>query len=190
MGLLDVLMGKRKLAGPAEDRLFAISTAYVKFQTELGINTLGRAAIVFQPLATADFSSIVTDMEQVVRATSSDSGATVETSDDSYGYRWLIVRGTDLDSLVVGINAVSSALESGGYGERVLCAVFAFEDQQKQRLYWIYNYKRGLFYPFVPAEGQEQRNVEREFVLKAQVGSELPVEQEHERWFPLWGIPI
>jgi hypothetical protein len=68
--------------------------------------------------------------------------------------------------------------------------VFAFQDENKQRLYWIYNYKRGSFYPFVPAGGEQQRNVEREFVLKAQVGSELPVEQEHERWFPLWGIPI
>jgi hypothetical protein len=27
-------------------------------------------------------------------------------------------------------------------------------------------------------------------VLKAQVGSELPIEPELERWFPLWGIPI
>ena len=190
MGFLDVLLGRRKLAGPAADRLFAISTAYVKFETELGITTQGGAAIVFQPLATADFSSIVRDMEQVVQATSADSGTTVKTSDDSYGYRWLILDGQDFDGLVVGVNAVSSALESGGYGERVLCAVFAFQDEQKQRLYWIYNYKRGLFYPFVPAPGQEQRNVEREFVLKAQVGSELPVEQEHERWFPLWGIPI
>jgi hypothetical protein len=190
MGFLDVLMGKRKLAGPAPDRLFAMSTAYVKFETELGLSTLGRAAIVFQPLATADFSSIVRDMEEVVKATSSDSATTVESSDDSYGYRWLILRGQDFDGLVVGINAVSSALESGGYGERVLCAVFAFQDEHKQPLYWIYNYKRGLFYPFVPAPGDEQRNVEREFVLKAQVGSELPVEEEHERWFPLWGIPI
>jgi hypothetical protein len=190
MGFLDVLMGKRKLAGPAQDRLFAISTAYVKFETELGITSAARAAIVFQPLATADFSSIVKDMEEVVKATASDSATSVETSDDAYGYRWLILRGQDFDSLVVGINAVSSALEGGGYGERVLCAVFSFQDEQKQRLYWIYNYKRGLFYPFVPAPGEEQRNVEREFVLKAQVGSELPVEAEHERWFPLWGIPI
>jgi hypothetical protein len=190
MGFLDVLMGKRKLAGPAEDRLFAISTAYVKFETELGLKTQGKAAIVFQPLATADFSSIVKDMEEVVRATAADSSTAVKTSDDSYGYRWLILEGSDFDGLVVGINAVSSALEAGGYGERVLCAVFAFADEQGQRLYWIYNYKRGAFYPFVPAGGQEQRNVEREFVLQAQVGSELPVEQEHERWFPLWGIPI
>lgn len=190
MGFLDVLMGKRKLAGPADERLFAISTAYVKFETELNVTSAGRAAIVFQPLATADFGSIVKDMEEVVKATSSDSGTTVETSDDSYGYRWLILRGQDFDSLVVGIHAVSNALEGGGYGERVLCAVFAFQDEQKQPLYWIYNYKRGLFYPFVPAPGSEQRNVEREFVLKAQVGKELPVEAELERCFPLWGIPI
>jgi hypothetical protein len=190
MGLLDVLMGRRKLSGPAPDRLFAMSTAYVKFETELSITTAGRAAIVFQPLATADFSSIVKDMEQVVQATAADSGITMETDDDSYGFRWLILRGQDFDGLVVGINAVSSALEGGGYGERVLCAVFAFQDEHKQRLYWIYNYKRGFFYPFVPAAGEQQRNVEREFVLKAQVGSELPVEPENERWFPLWGIPI
>ena len=190
MGFLDVIMGKHKLAGPAPDRLFAISTGYVTLQSELGITTAGRAAIVFQPLATADFTAIVKDMEQVVQATAADSGITIETDDDSYGFRWLILRGQDFDGLVVGVNAVSGALESGGYGERVLCAVFAFQDEPKQRLYWIYNYKRGYFYPFVPAGGEQQLNVEREFVLKAQIVKELPVEPENERWFPLWGIPI
>jgi len=190
MGFLDVLLGKRKLAGPAPDRLFAMTTAYVTLETSLGITSRGAAAIVFQPLSTADFEGIVRDMEEVVRATSADSGTTVDSSDDRYGFRWLVLRGKSFDDLVVGINAVSSALEGGGYGERVLCAVFALEDAHKQRLYWIYNYKRGAFYPFVPAGGEQQRNTERELVLKAQIGSELPVEQELERWFPLWGIPI
>jgi hypothetical protein len=197
MGFLDALLGRRKLDAPAPDRLFAISTAYVKFETELGLTTRGAAAIVFQPLATSDFESIVSDMEEVVRATSADSGTTVETSDDSYGFRWLVLRGKDFDDLVVGINAVSTALEAGGYGERVLCAVFAFEDKRGRASYWIYNYKRGFFYPFVPAPGeagtttqQGSRDTERELVLKAQVGNELPVEPELERWFPLWGIPI
>ena len=190
MGLLDVILGRRKLAGPAPDRLFAISTAYVKFETELGVSSRGVAGIVFQPLSNADFQSIVSEMEQVVKGTASDSGTTVETSDDSYGFRWLVLRGKDFDDLVVGINAVSSSLEAGGYGERVLCAVFAFEDQQKRPLYWIYNYKRGAFYPFAPSGAAQEHDNERELVAKAQVGSELPVEPELERWFPLWGIPI
>ncbi|HTT30681.1 MAG TPA: hypothetical protein VMG37_19860, partial [Solirubrobacteraceae bacterium] len=164
MGFLDVLTGRRKLAQPAPDRLFAISTAYVTMETGLGIDTRGAAAIVFQPLSTADFESIVRDMEEVVRATASDSGTTVTSSDDTYGFRWLVLRGSDFDDLVVGINAVSGALEAGGYGDRVLCAVFAFEDSQKRRLYWIYNYKRGTFYPFAPATGNEQRDNERELV--------------------------
>ena len=192
MGFLDVLTGKRKLAKPAPDRLFAISTAYVTMETGLGTSTRGTAAIVFQPLATADFDGIVRDMEEVVKATATDSGSgtTVTSSDDRYGFRWLVLRGSDFDDLVVGINAVSTALEAGGYGERLLCAVFAFEDSHKRPLYWIYNYKRGMFYPFAPAGTGEQRDNERELVLKAQIGKELPVEPELERWFPLWGTPI
>jgi hypothetical protein len=67
--------------------------------------------------------------------------------------------------------------------------VFSFKDSKQRSLYWIYNYKRGAFYPFAPT-GAEQRDMEHELQLKAQIGSELPVEQELERWFPLWGAPI
>ncbi len=58
------------------------------------------------------------------------------------------------------------------------------------RIYWIYNYKRGAFYPFVPAPGTQARDSERELRLRAQVGAELPIEEELGRWFPLWDIPI
>ena len=69
-----------------------------------------------------------------------------------------------------------AGMQDAGYGERLLCAVFAFQDERARPLYWIYNYKRGYFYPFVPRSGGQDRDSERELVLKAQVGSELPVE--------------
>jgi hypothetical protein len=56
-------------------------------------------------------------------------------------------------------------------------------------VYFIYNYKRGYWYPFVP-KGAQERDGERELQIKAIVGDELPVEPQLERWFPLWGIPI
>ena len=190
MGFLDILRGKRELKKPAPDRLFAMSTAHVAMETGMGLHSAGKAAIVFQPLATADFEGIVRDMEEVVRGTGGDTGTTVEARDDEFGYRWMVLSDEDMEDLVVGVNGVSTAIQGGGYGERLLCAVFAFRDQRGGRVYWIYNYKRGAFYPFVPAGGAQQRDNERELRLKAQVGAELPVEADLERWFPLWGIPI
>jgi hypothetical protein len=190
MGFLDVITGRRKLAQPAADRLFAISTAYPALQESLGLSSGDGAAIVFQPLSSADFRAIVTETEQIVQATAGEGGARVETSDDSYGFRWVTLRGGEFDDLVVGINAVSSELQGGGYGDRLLCAVFPFTAEDGRRVYWIYNYKRGSFYPFVPTGREGERDNERELVLKAQIGPELPVEPELERWFALWGIPL
>jgi hypothetical protein len=102
----------------------------------------------------------------------------------------MILHDPELEDLAVGINAVNDALEINGYKDRVLCAVFAFKDANGKPLYLIYNYKRGSWYPFVPAPGDKQRDTERELQVKALLGSELPVEPELERWFPLWGIPI
>jgi hypothetical protein len=195
VGLRDILTGRHQVKGPAPDHLFAISTAYITLQTEHQIEPAGTAAIVFQALATSEFEATLRDMEEVVKATGSESGTSVSTEDDSYGYRWMVLRNAEgtpsVEDLAVGINAVSGSIEMAGHGERILCAVFAFADAKGQRIYFIYNYKRGFWYPFVPAPGSgQERSTERELQLKAQMASELPIEPEIERWFPLWGIPI
>ena len=115
----------------------------------------------------------------------------------------MVLRDSSVEDLAVGINAVSGSIETAGHGERLLCAVFAFKDAKGRPVYFIYNYKRGFWYPFVPAGGSSaststrpmasssnERATERELQLKAQMASELPIEPELERWFPLWGIPI
>ena len=191
MGFLDILTGGgRKLKQPAPDRLFAMATAAVTMELKLNLRSSRRAAIVFQPLATSDFDEVVGEMEEVLHGTGGDVGTAIEKSDDTFGYRWMILADDDFEDLVVGINGVSSALVGGGYGDRVLCAVFSFRDERDRPVYWIYNYKRGAFYPFCPTGGGQQRDTERELRLKAQIGAELPVEAELERWFPLWDIPI
>ena len=189
MGLFDVISGKRKLKQPAPDRLFAMSTAYVTLQTELELTSRGVAGIVFQALETSDFTEILRDMEEVVRASAADTGGQVETHTDTFGYRWMVLRDEDFEDLVVGVNAVGTAIQGGGYGDRLLCAVFAFQDAQARAVYFLYNYKRGTFYPFVPAGGKSRDN-ERELRLRAQLSHEMPFEAELERWFPLWDIPI
>ena len=192
MGFLDVLTGKRKLAGPAPDRLFAMSTAYVTLETELAITTpRARAAIVFQPLSTADFDSIVTrhggGRARHRRATAAPRSRPPTTATASAGWSSAATTST----ISWSASTPSAARWRPAATATASCAPCSpSQDAQQRPLYWIYNYKRGAFYPFVPAGGEQQRDNERELVLKAQIGAELPVEQELERWFPLWGIPI
>ena len=203
MGFLDSIFGgKSKLSGPAPDRLFAMTTAQVHLETALGLKHRQTAGIVFQALGTADFSAIMAEAEQLLRGTAEETGTLLHSSDDEFGYRWLVLEDPDFEDLVVSLNTVSSELQDGRYGDRLLACVFAFEERDDRAqpadpaaspkgrtVYLIYNFKRGAFYPFVPA-GEKSRDTERELRLKAQVASELPIEPELERWFPLWGIPI
>jgi hypothetical protein len=191
MGFLDALLGgrARKVKGPAPDRLFAMVTAQVTLETGLNLQHKGVAGIVFQPLGTADFEQIITETNELLRSAAEDTGTDVESADDEFGYRWLILRDRDFEDLVVSLNTVSGELQSGGYGDRLLCAVFAF-DEKGRPLYFIYNFKRGSYYPFVPAPGDKARDTERELRLKAQLGAELPFEEDSTRWFPLWEIPL
>jgi hypothetical protein len=190
MGFMDALLGKRKVAKIAPDRLFAITTAAITLETAHDVKSRGSAAVVFQPLATGDFAQIAKDVEELVRSTGEETGTTVKTSSDTFGYTWFELHDPDIEDLAVGVNAVTDALATGGYSDRVLCAVFAFQDGKSAPVYFIYNYKRGSWYPFVPADGAQQRSKERELQLKAQLTGELPFEEELERWFPLWGTPI
>jgi hypothetical protein len=191
MGFLDALLGGKgkKLKGAAPDRLFAMTTAQVTLETSLGLKHKGTAGIVFQPLGTADFEGIVSETEELLRGTAEETGTEVRSSEDEFGYRWLILRDPDFEDLVVALNTVSAELQGGGYGDRLLCAVFPFEEKG-HTLYFIYNFKRGTYYPFVPAPGDKARDSERELRLKAQVGMELPFEEDIGRWFPLWEIPL
>ncbi|MEA2330615.1 MAG: hypothetical protein QOH58_753 [Thermoleophilaceae bacterium] len=191
MGFLDALLGGRgkKVKAAAPDRLFAMTTAQITLDTGLGLKHKGAAAIVFQPLGTADFDAILAETEELLHGTAEDTGTAVESSEDEYGYRWLILRDPDFDDLVVALNTISTQLQGSGYGDRLLAAVFPFEEKGKP-VYFIYNFKRGAYYPFVPAPGDNARDSERELRLKAQVGSELPFEEDITRWFPLWEIPL
>jgi len=190
MGFLDaVLGGRKKLKGVAPDRLFAMTTAYVTMQTGLDIQSAGSAGIAFQPIANADFTQILKDAEELLHGTAEESGSELESADDEFGYRWIVLRDSDFDDLVVSLNTISTELQGGGYGDRLLAAVFKFRDKEKD-VYFIYNFKRGGYYPFVPAPGDKQRDSEHELRLKAQLDKELPFEEDMSRWFPLWEIPL
>jgi hypothetical protein len=189
MGLRDVLFGKKKLAEPAADRLFALVTAAVTLDTELSLRTGGAGAVCFKPLSAAEFERAQSDIGQLLDAVAAESGSKLERSEDSFGYQWIVVRDADLDDQVTAVHAVASGLEEQGFGPQLLAAVFRFAGG-KFPVYFIYGYKRGKFWPFVPkGEGQDRDNA-TELELKAKLEGELPIEQDLTRWFGVFDAPL
>lgn len=189
MGLRDVLLGRKKLAAPARERLFALSTAAVTLDTELGLRSAGSAAVVFKPLSAGDFIRVENDLQQLLERVAADAGSRMERREDKFGYTWITVRDPELEDQVTAVHALAHGLEEQGFGAQLLAAVFKFEGG-KDPVYWIYSYKRGTFWPFVPkGEGQERDNAE-ELELKAKLEKELPVEQDLTRWFGVFDAPL
>ena len=128
-------------------------------------------------------------MRSLLRVSGHDSGTRSEIRDDSYGTRWVILDDRDFEDLVSTIHLVSETICDHGFSDRLLAAVFKFEFERK-RAYWIYNYKRGSFYPLV-LSGEEQRDNAAEMRLGAIMEEEkIPVEKALEQWYALWGIPF
>jgi hypothetical protein len=189
LGLRDVLLGKKKLAAPSRERLFALTTAAVTLQTELNLRTAGAAGVVFKPLSSGDFVRAENDLQELLDHVAVDAGSRIERREDTFGYTWLIVRDPDLEDQVTAVHALAQGLDEQGFGAQLLAAVFKFEGG-KHPVYWIYGYKRGAFWPFVPTgEGQERDNAE-ELELKAKLEKELPMEQELSRWFGVFDAPL
>jgi hypothetical protein len=189
MGLRDVLFGKKKLAEPAGERLFALTTAAVTLDVELGLRTAGAGAVCYKPLSAAEFERAHADIQQLLEGIAADSGSKLEQSEDSFGYQWIVVRDSELEDQVAAVHAVASGLEDQGFGPQLLAAVFRFEGG-KHPVYFIYGYKRGKFWPFVPkGEGQERDNA-TELELKAKLEHELPIEEDLTRWFGVFDAPL
>ena len=192
MGLRDVLSGRKKLKEPAAERLFAISTARITLQAELQMNPAGAAGVCFKPLSAGEFVRAENELQQLLEAVATESGSKVERKSDEYGFEWLVVRDSDFEDLVTTVHLVASELESRGFGPQLLAAVFPFEGGgfDQKRVFWVYGFKRGAFWPFVPTGKDQERDNAEELELKAKLENELPIEQDLTRWFGVFDAPV
>jgi hypothetical protein len=150
---------------------------------------------------------------------SAGSTLTVRHVGDRFGYRWILVEGGDIDDLVTRVHMVHSSLEDAGWSPQLLCSVFGFgpaaadangaagtaagtggagstpgdavgnSDAVTQPVFLVYLAKQGTFYPFAPT-GSEQRDTELELRLRSTLGTDLPIESDLSRWFPIWDLPV
>ncbi len=189
MGLADVLFGRRKLKQATTEKLFALSTAQVTLEVELGLHSDGVAGVCFKALSAGEFVRAENELQELLDAVAQDSGSKVERKEDELGFNWIVVRDNEIEDLVTTVHLIGSELQARGFGDRLLAAVFKFKGG-KSPVYLIYGYKRAAFWPFVPSGEEKERDNARELELKSQLEKELPIEPDITRWFAVWDCPL
>jgi len=211
--IFDTLLGRTKPVKANLDALFALPSAAVTLQVSVGYVPTGKAGVCFKPPSGQPFADVQTQIEQLLEMpddaadAKTAATATIHEIADKYGYRWIVVEGTGIDDLVTKVHLVHSSLEEAGWSTQLLCSVFGFAhssaasaidedassppalDKSSPDVYLVYLAKQGTFYPFAPI-GKEQRDTELELSLRATIGSDLPIETDLTRWFPLWDLPV
>jgi hypothetical protein len=189
----DALLGRSKPVPARLDALFALPSAAITLQTEAGLVPTGQAGVCFKPVTDASFAEVQGDISQLLTMVKEQQGIKLEELDDKLGYHWVIITEPDIGELVTNAHAVNAGLEDAGYGPQLLCSVFGFtsppDSPKPQHAYLVYLFKRGSFYPFVPVNGEKRDNV-AELHLKGILEKDLKVEEDLQRWFPIWGVPV
>jgi hypothetical protein len=189
VGLLGRLLGRKKGTAAARDRLFAMATAHMALESQFQLRPVGKAAVCFKPVSASFFLNLEAEVRGLLAVGERTAGTRYRVVDDSYGFRWVVLQDRDFEDLVTGVDLVGETFKEQGYQKQLLAAVFPFRGDG-QEVQWVYSFKRGFFYPFVPAPGTERRDNAREMSLGAKMEKELPIEKELERWYALWGAPF
>jgi hypothetical protein len=193
VGFLDTLLGRTKPVQPKLDDLFALPSAAVTLEAGTGFKPTGSGSVCFRPVEGRSFADVQKDVTELLdMSAGQEGGLPVEVTKDSFGFTWLVSShmSDELDALVTDLHAVNSTLVDNGYGPQLLCTLVAFRDETHRTLALVYLYKRGTFYPFAPVPGrQDRRDNALELQVRGILDSELKIEQDLARWFPVWGAP-
>ena len=187
MGFLDSIMGKTRLPEAKIDRLFAISTAAVTMDANLDLVPDGQAGLCFKPMESSYYESASKEIEDLLKLSFQESGTSHNLQKDEYGYIWVILTDQDFEDLVANIQMICQILMEQGFGTQLLAAIYRFKGVAT--VYWIYSFKLGSYYPFVP-KYSKQRDTAMEFRLRSLMQKELPIEKDMAKWYPMWGMPL
>lgn len=157
-------------------------------ETELGLKPSGVGAVCFKPLSPGEFVRAENELQQILDTVANQSSSRIERRADDFGFEWLIVRDRDFEALVTAVHMVGSELQKRGFGPQLLAAMFELKGGEHP-VYFIYGYKSGTFWPFVPT-GEKERDNDEELELKLKLEGELPIEPDLSKWFGLFDAPL
>jgi len=192
MSLFDSILGNTRKAKPKMDGLFALPTAAVDLEAA-GIHPTGVGAVCIRAPEGSAFHQAIGEAGQTLALYLKEHDLTLATPTDSLGFTWWVLEapGAQIDDVATGLHLLADELRQRDFGDAIVAAAFPMEEDGEGPFTLVYNYRRGLYYPFAPAgSGRHERDNARELRLADILPASLPKEGEIDRWYALWDAPL
>ena len=191
MGFFSAIFGHSKIKAPKKEEFFSIIGAAHSLEARTDIRPANQAGVVVNPVESTYFDNLDAEIKALLDISGRATGVRFRVVDDEFGTRWAALDDPDFEDLVIVIHSVAETIIEHGFADRLLAAAFKFEYGARPA-YWLYNYKQGRFYPFIPSAAVPR---ERDYAAEMRMGEimreeHIPVERKLENWYALWGIPF
>ena len=172
------------------EALFTLSSGQISLESKLNLKCTGKAAISLKTVSGGFFAETMSEVQNFLDVSKTDSDLSYQVANDSYGYLWIILQSSEIEDIISAISAVGQTINDRGFSKQLFAAVFQFSNNNKtNNRYLIYNYNLNKFYPFVPVNKNERdKEIEREIMVT--IIDEMPIEKDASLWYPIWGLPL
>ena len=173
------------------EALFTLSSGQISLESKLNLKSTGKAAISLKSVSGRFFAETMSEVQNFLDVSKTDSDLSYQVANDSYGYLWIILQSSEIEDIISAISAVGQTINDRGFSKQLFAAVFQFSNNNNKtnNRYLIYNYNLNKFYPFVPVNKNERDNeIEREIMLT--IVAEMPFEKDASLWYPIWDLPL
>jgi hypothetical protein len=173
------------------EALFTLSSGQISLESKLNLKCTGKAAISLKTVSGRFFAETMSEVQNFLDVSKTDSDLSYQVANDSYGYLWIILQSSEIDDIISAISAVGQTINDRGFSKQLFAAVFQFSNNNNKtnNRYLIYNYNLNKFYPFVPVNKNERdKEIEREIMVT--IIDEMPIEKDASLWYPIWGLPL
>jgi hypothetical protein len=179
------------------DIIFSLSSSHITLDTNIGLVTTGRCALVIKTNSGQYFREMQQEVKRFLDAMEREESSAVDlhhdTITDYHGYLWIVLYAKRIEDLLVGLTAVGDLIIERGFSNQILAAVFQFynERDNNQSSFLVYDYKSNKFYPFIPLNHKRKtRDTTAEVRIMETMVDEMPFEKDKELWRPLWNLPL
>jgi hypothetical protein len=174
------------------EALFTLSSGQISLESKLNLKCTGKAAISLKSVSGRFFAETMSEVQNFLDVSKTDSDLSYQVANDSYGYLWIILQSSEIEDIISAISAVGQTINDRGFSKQLFAAVFQFSNNNNNKTnnrYLIYNYNLNKFYPFVPVNKNERdKEIEREIMVT--IIDEMPIEKDASLWYPIWGLPL